>query len=495
MKSSIKLKLFLAISILIVLYVFMSWFLNSQFLVQYYYLNKENTLKESYQHINEIYQGKPFELLIDLERLERTEGLHITILNSAYHTKYNSSFKEEDFFVKSSKPPRFPDPLSNPEMFVIEKAEKVSTDHPIIEKATDRRLNSEFINLVGILDNGDYIYLSTPVIAIQESADIANKFFSVTGLFTIFTGLILVFFFSDRFTKPILQLNEIAQRMAKLDFSKKYNLRTDDEIGELGQSINSLSDQLEKSITELRQANEKLMEDIEKERKIDEMRKEFISNVSHELKTPIALIQGYAEGLKVNVNEREEDKNFYCAVIMDESEKMDKLVKQLLDLSQIDTGYARLDKTDFNMKQLVEYVLRKNSLLMQENNIQLLTEIENDFTAHADIERTEQIIVNFLVNAINHSDEQKLIKVKVQKYGDKGRVSVFNSGELIPEECLDKIWLSFYKVDKARTRVYGGTGLGLSIVRAIQELHHNRYGVENIKNGVEFWFEVDLVQE
>jgi signal transduction histidine kinase len=221
------------------------------------------------------------------------------------------------------------------------------------------------------------------------------------------------------------------------------------------------------------------------------MRKEFISNVSHELKTPIALIQGYAEGLKVNVNEKQEDKDFYCDVIMDESAKMDKLVKQLLDLSQIDAGYARLEKVDFDIADWANRIIRKNELLIKENNIDMQIEIKQNFVAHADLERMEQIMVNYLVNAINHSDARKLIKVTVQKYEDKGRISVFNSGEPIEPGLLDKIWMSFYKVDQARTRAYGGTGLGLSIVRAIQERHDNRYGAENRDGGVSFWFEVD----
>lgn len=503
MKSSIKLKLFTAFSGLIVFYVLLSWVLNNEFLVKYYYYNKDNTLINNYEYINKIYQGKPFEILLELERLERTEGLHIVIQNSSFKTTYDSSFKAEEYFhqPQSKKFPNInkssgladsPDSQDPSELIIEEKAVKVTQGNPIIVKSTDRRLNSEFINLVGLLNNGDYVFLSTPVVAIQESASIANKMFLVTGLFTILIGMIFIFLFSSRFTKPIFQLNEIAQRMSKLDFSKKYLVKTYDEIGELGESINSLSNQLEKSISELRQANEKLMEDIEKERKIDDMRKEFISNVSHELKTPIALIQGYAEGLKVNVNENEEDKNFYCEVIIDETGKMNRLVKQLLDLSQIDAGYGRIERTDFDLCLLIEHVLRKNALLLKENNITLLTELNNGFTVNADIDRVEQVLVNYLINAINHVDQKKEIKVKTQKAEDKIRISFFNSGTRISEEDQDKIWTSFYKVDKARTRAYGGTGLGLSIVRAIQELHENRYGVENKENGVEFWFEVDL---
>jgi len=490
--SSVKRKLFMAISGLIIFYVLLSWFLNNQFLSDYYYYNKQKTLRESYETINDIYQGQPFDLLINLEKLERTEGLHIIIFDGSLITKYSSSLKDENFFPRQDKEPDYKMTEIYPDFSIIQQAQYATEENPVLVRSTDRRLNTELINLIGILNNGDYIYLSTPVVAIEESAGIANKFFLITGMFTILTGIILVFFYARRFTKPIQELNEIAQRMTKLDFSKKYNVKTYDEIGQLGDGLNSLSTQLEISISELREANEKLLRDIEKERKIDEMRKEFISNVSHELKTPIALIQGYAEGLKVNVNEKEEDKCFYCEVIIDESAKMNKLVKQLLELSQIDAGYIRLEKNDFDLTGLVEQVLKRNALLIRENGINLQTELEKDLFVSADIDRMEQILVNYLTNAINHSDEQKIVRVSSRKEEGKALVTVFNSGVHIPEQYIDKIWTSFYKIYKARTRSYGGTGLGLSIVRAIQELHANGYGVRNVDNGVEFWFEADL---
>lgn len=489
MKSSIKLKLFAAIGCLTILYVLLSWLLNDQFLVKYYYLNKESTLKENYQEINKLYQGAPFDILLSLEKYERSENLNVTILDSSLRIKYISSLKDNFYYGSNNHSPEY---LYIPDSSILEEVQY--DGQMVITRSTDRRLNSEFINLIGMLNNGDYIFLSTPVVAIQESAAIANKFSLFTGLVIMVVGLIIVFVYSNRFTKPIVILKDIAQGMAKLDFSKKYTIKTYDEIGELGSSINSLSTQLEKSITELRQANQKLMADIEKEREIDEMRKEFISNVSHELKTPIALIQGYAEGLKVNVNESEEDKDFYCNVIIDESAKMNKLVKQLLELSQIDAGYSRLDRSDFDLNELIAFILKKNTLLLKEKNIQLTKEIEENVIVNGDIDRIEQIIVNFLINAINHIDKHKQIKVKVSREEQKARVSIYNSGNPIPEDAMEKIWTSFYKVDKARTRAYGGTGLGLSIVRAIQEQHGNAYGVQNSDNGVAFWFEVDLVQ-
>jgi two-component system sensor histidine kinase VanS len=290
-----------------------------------------------------------------------------------------------------------------------------------------------------------------------------------------------------------LDLKEIAQKMARLDFSKKYSGNFQDEIGELGQSINSLSEQLEISISALTKANRKLQADIERERQIDEMRKSFISNVSHELKTPIALIQGYAEGLKVNVIDDAASKNFYCDVIMDEAAKMNRLVKQLLELAKLESGSLPLERENFDLGKLLEQVLKRNQLLFKETQARLETDLAATIYVNGDIDLIEQVVNNYLSNALNHVSGAKLIRVSSELNGTKLRIKVFNSGTPIPEESLAKIWSSFYKVDKARTREYGGSGLGLSIVRAIQEAHGNAYGVSNVAGGVEFWAEFDRI--
>ena len=248
---------------------------------------------------------------------------------------------------------------------------------------------------------------------------------------------------------------------------------------------------LDTAITELNIKNKKLEEDIEKERKIDEMRKEFISSVSHELRTPLSVIQGYAEGLVSNVTESEEDRKFYCDVIMKETDKMNKLVKDLLNLSQIESGYFHIEKTEFNLTSLIEYVLNKYKSIFAEKNIEIQFELGESYIVCGDMVRIEQILTNYINNAINHVDNNRIIKISQIVNKDKIKISVFNSGKHIPEESIEKIWTSFYKVDKARTRAYGGYGLGLSIVKALADLHNNAYGVENIEGGVTFWFEVD----
>lgn len=492
MKMSIRKKIFILITGLITFFVILSWVLNNKFLVQFYFYNKKNALLSDFNTINNAYNGNLDEVDLQLEKMERMEGRHIIIEDTSLTIKYDSSPKR---FMIPDKPFINQDRQNVINSILEEyKIDELEKGKIVIKRTTNSKLKSDFINLIGRLKNGDYIYIGTPVAAIEESVDISNKFFVITGIVTIITGIVVVFILSGKFTKPILELNKIAQKMSYLDFTEKYIVKTSDEIGELGESINSLSNQLEKSITDLISANEKLKEDIEKERKIDEMRKEFISSVSHELKTPIALIQGYAEGLRVNVNQDEDNKNFYCEVIEDEAAKMNRLVKQLLDLSQIESGGVQIEKSNFNITQIVEEVIRKNSLIFKQKNINIMLEKERDYLVNGDVYRAEQIITNYVNNAINHVCKNKIIKVIIKEVESKVRVLIYNSGAHISEEEKEKIWHSFYKVDKARTREYGGTGLGLSIVRAIQEAHKNNYGVENVHNGVEFWFDLDKVE-
>ncbi|MCX8132164.1 MAG: HAMP domain-containing histidine kinase [Clostridia bacterium] len=491
MNFSIKRKLFLSISGLILLFVLLSWLLNSFFLDKYYIYTKKNTLMDCYNQINNTYSGDPEAIYLDLEKFESNKGLRIIILDKEFKIKYFFNERFIDSKLRRNGP-RVPNlNMEVRDMLKNSKISQVLQGKILIEIGKDSRLNTNFITLFSKLNNGDFLVLNTSVTAMQESADIANKFFLLTGIITIFSGCIIIYFLTGRFTGPILELNNITKGMAELDFSKRYNVNSTDEIGQLGSSINSLSEQLEKSILELKQANKKLMEDIEKERKIDEMRKEFISNVSHELKTPIALIQGYAEGLKVNVNEDEENKNFYCETIMNETQKMNKLVKELLELSKLESGIAGLEKVDFEVLELVNSVLKKSSIVLKEKDVEVKIDCEENTGVNADYDKTEQVLTNYLCNALDHINEKKEIRIAIRKVNGKVRISVFNSGSHIDKDEIEKIWISFYKVDKARTRSFGGTGLGLSIVKAIQEASQNQYGVENVGGGVEFWFEMD----
>lgn len=255
-----------------------------------------------------------------------------------------------------------------------------------------------------------------------------------------------------------------------------------------------MSETLEKTINRLRNSNIELEKDIEEKSKTDEMRKQFISDVSHELKTPIALIQGYAEGLVENVTEDDESRKFYAEVILDEANKMDIVVKKLLELMKLEYGKNALTLTEFNISELINEVVRKSTKVLEEENINI--KFQDEFiNVIADEFYTEQVFNNYFTNAIKNVsiiNGKKEIQIGYEKINNKLRIKIFNTGENISLENLNRIWNRFYKVDTSRNREKGGTGIGLSLVKAIMTNMNNKYGVENKMNGVEFYFELDM---
>ena len=294
-----------------------------------------------------------------------------------------------------------------------------------------------------------------------------------------------------RITRPISELTELSRKMSDLDFEAKYESKVGNEIDVLGDNFNRMSSQLETTISELKSANNELQRDIEDKIKIDKMRKEFLDNVSHELKTPIALIQGYAEGLKENISDDPESREFYCDVIMDEASKMNKLVKNLLTLNQLESGKDAVVMERFDIVSLIRGVLQTMNIMIGQKNAKVIFEAEKPVYVWADEFKIEEVVTNYVSNALNHLDGEKEIEIKLQDEDNRVKISVFNTGTPIPEADVPNLWNKFYKVDKARTREYGGSGIGLSIVKAIMESMNQEYGVQNFDNGVEFWFTLD----
>lgn len=359
-------------------------------------------------------------------------------------------------------------------------------------KVYDDRVESNFIELTGRMSDDYWVYLRTNYQSIQESASVSNQFMLYLGIVVVITGMFIMFLITNQYTKPILQLAQHAKDMQRLDFSMRYQGERDDEIGMLGDSMNALSDKLEQTISELKTANNELQLDLQRRSEQEQMRQEFLANVSHELKTPIALIQGYAEGLQENINDNQESREFYCEVIVDEANKMNKMVKKLLSLNQLEFGNGQVHLEHFDLSSIIRSVLNSTDILFKQGDITLsYQENKSPLMVWADEYMVEEVVTNYVSNALNHVKYDKIIEIKTTLTDNHVRMSVFNTGDAIPEEDINKIWNKFYKVDKARTREYGGNGIGLSIVKAVMEAHNQRYGVHNYENGVEFWFELD----
>ena len=488
--KSVRFKLFFIMCVVILIIVLFLILINSIVLENFYIYSKTATIKQVYQKVNNYYASENPNINLETE-----------LKKIAYKNNFDILIKTDTNLIIFTSDKEF---LSS--TYILKDINEITRENINtqndkknnlnIKITTDETNNINYMFLTGILDNGYVLYIRMPICRIKESVKISNTLLLMIGGVTLAVAGVVASFISKKFTNPILQLNDIANKMAKLDFSQKYRVTdTEDEINELGRSINTMSDKLETTIKQLQKSNIELEKDIEEKSKIDDMRKQFISDVSHELKTPIALIQGYAEGLIENVSTDEESRRFYAEVILDETNKMDRLVKQLLELMKLEYGKKEFNNEKFDINELINEVIRKCEVMLQKNNIQVEFESKKPIYVWADEFYIEQVVTNYFTNAIKHTEEignNKKIKITVKQLNDKMRITVFNTGKTIPEEDLIRIWGRFYKVDSSRNRQDGGTGIGLALVKAIMNNYQNEYGVNNKKDGVEFYFDVDI---
>ena len=490
--KSVRVKLFLSLCVVIILTILFLIIINNIVLETFYIYNKKDYVKNLYEQINEKYNDKiPKEEIEDFIKLEASKN-NLDVLIKNYETNEIitnnksrvESLKKIKTFIELNDNNRLGQTL-------------YKSKNAIIKKAKDTSNNLNYIFLIANLDNNSEIYIRTPISAIKESLKISNQVLILVGGISVIVSAIIASIVSRRFSNPILELNNIARKMSKLDFTQKFiPSKSNDELDELGNSINMMSDRLEETINELKQNNDELERGIKEKSKIDEMRTQFISDVSHELKTPIALIQGYAEGLIENVNTDDESRKFYAEVILDEADKMDKLVKQLLNLMKLEYGKREFNNTKFDIVSLIKEVLRKCEVMIKEQNITVELKNENPIYVFADDFYIEQVVTNYVTNAIKYSREvngKKIIIVTItEERNNFVRISVYNTGENFSDDVMKKIWGRFYKLDSSRNRANGGTGIGLSLVRAIMNNYENKYGVQNRVDGVEFYFELKI---
>lgn len=459
--------------------------LNTLFLGQYYMWNKSKILSNSYYKINAAAQNGTLdseEFDIEFERLCVNNNLTIMIINPD-QTIVRSSVNDTQTMLKYFMELLISFSETSPKSFVIQKRQ-------------DLRMESDYLVMWGVLSDGKLIIARSALESIHESSNLTNRFLFMIGGIAVICGAVIAGIVTRRITNPILELTELSTRMTELDFEAKYTARKhQNEIDLLGEHMNEMSAKLERTISELKSANNELLMDNERKTQIDEMRKEFLSNVSHELKTPLALIQGYAEGLQEYINDDAESREFYCEVIMDEADKMNQMVKKLLTLNHLEFGDDAVSMERFDLTELIEGVVNAASILIQQNGITVRFDHSQPMYVWADEFKIEEVITNFLSNAIHYALYEKRIDIFYTVKEDCVRVSVFNTGDPIPEEDLEKVWIKFYKVDKARTREYGGSGIGLSIVKAIMDSMNRQCGVFNRDGGVEFWIELDTKNE
>ncbi|WP_461205361.1 HAMP domain-containing sensor histidine kinase [Clostridium sp. DL1XJH146] len=487
--NSIKRKLFFQIGTLIIILITLLLLANTLLLESYYTYNQKNLLIDHYSTINSIEKDDYDNNLVELLSIESNSNIDILITDKLGKTIYSSRNylpDRKDDGLEQITPPPGKKPVLD-----IFRTENIN-DSISIFWANDLLLKEKNLTLSGTLDNGNFIELTTPLASIKTNIKLSNNFLLIIGIIVFIIAMIFAYIISIDFTKPISEINEVTRNLKKLDFKTSCKVLSNDEIGELAESINEMSKELSTTIDSLNAKNLQLENEIKEKNKLDQKRRTLLNNVSHELKTPISLMQGYAEGLKLNVIKSKEKTNFYCDVIIDESIKMNYLVENLLNIDQMEFGDKVLNKTSFEINDFIGKVLDKYLKIFKDKNIRYKIEKIHPTDVFGDIFMLETVFTNYITNAINYVDENRKIKVNLRTLSNTIRIEVFNTCPPISQENLEKIWDSFYKLDKARTREKGGHGLGLSIVKAILEAHNNAYGVKNVKDGICFWFEIAI---
>ncbi|QWC00115.1 HAMP domain-containing histidine kinase [Mycoplasmatota bacterium] len=511
MNSSLRSKLFLLTYGTILAFIAGLLIINNTILRNYYTYRKNETLVEAFNEMKEInyvdisssnqmlsieskynlsthvlIQDQALDPSIDYKSLINTEEVYTRLYGNPYAISRTDIIKFIYLYNQNKQ--------ANIDFNIAKSTNSVTGDFDGYYFSLDEGEN-EVIGLFVArpLENEGYIYYFNTITArsINENIWIFNSFTVIVGMFFMVASGFVLYLVSYRLTNPILEINRVANEIANLNFSDKIDVMSDDEIGHLAQSVNKMSDELKTTIEELKISNERLAEEILYKNEIERKRRDFIASASHELKTPLSLIMGYSEALRLD-DIKDKDKEEYLDIIVDETNKMDRLVRDMLNMTQIESGVITIKKSKFSIQKLVDNTVKLFSIKLNEKEIDLTLAID-DYEVYSDYEQLQTVLINFINNALNHIESPKHIKIYTELTEENHvRLYVYNSGKKIPKEDINNLWDSFYKVDKARTRAYGGHGLGLAICKTILETLDYQYGIENTNQGVVFYFDIKL---
>lgn len=481
LKNRLWFNIFVRIAVIFAAFVLVLCLCNVGLLVRFFSLKEKNALKEQLINVSNLNFDDSASVITALSSINEEYNFDVEVYSGSgaiIYTTYGSQMM--DFFHQKND--KFN--MSHEEMEPIKR--EILSNGIVFETAVRRFDKTEYLLCKKQIGDNLYAEVRIQKQLISNSAAIANEFIVIISSVCFLISIIWVLIFARQFSKPITQMSRITHDMSNLNFERRLNIQRTDEIGELAESINHLSSSLSTALEDLKTTNRKLQSDIELERQLDVMRRGFVANVSHELKTPISIISGYAEGLKLNINAQ--SKEAYCNTIIEESKRMNRLVLSILELSRYESGQIPINRQIFDISVMAGEMSER---MFAGKNISYRSDIPENTLVYADELQIEQVLKSLLENAAAHTPEGGEVGIYSTMIEDVYKISVINTGSRIEEEIMPQIWQSFFRGDKSHKRESSRFGLGLSIVTAIMKLHCNRCGVSNTENGVEFWFEVD----
>lgn len=487
-KTSLSRKITFYAILLLLFNLFITILITNVALSNYYVNTQEQIFSKIYKDMNNIkdYNSEEFKSIV---KYADYNNMFIEIYDSSTNKRVYTPYRyDSEYFTQ--KPTT--DSKSTFEM-LLEGKECIIVKTDDVEKSDIlSQLNFKYnqLSLLSRINDTQYMLIQTSYDALSQSVLIYLQFTLIAFSVSFIVVIIPVFIVGHTLVKPIKKVSKIAQNIANKDFSEKCTYIGTDEVGVLSESINKMSESIESYMVELQDKNEQLKLDIEKQMEIDASQKMFISNASHELKTPISIVSGYAEGIKYGLAETPEDREKYCDTIINECKRMTNIIKQLLDLSSIENKQYILNIEKNDITKMCHILYDKFLLTMKNNNIEFDINISDNLEAYCDYNEVEKILINFIQNAIKYGDKNGFIKINAYNESEYVYIGVENKGKNLEPDDMKKIWDRFYRLDKSRKRDENSTGLGLSIVKAIMELHNMPYGVKNTKIGVEFYIKL-----
>lgn len=331
---------------------------------------------------------------------------------------------------------------------------------------------------------------------IDEASKVLVRFLPYISIIVVIIGIGSAYLFSRFITKPLIYINRGAQKMADLDFSEKIEIRSMDELGELSDSLNDMSINLQQTMFDLQKANQQLKSDIEKEREIEIKRREFFATVSHELKTPLTVMKGYLEGMIYNIGPYQ-DRDQYLKKNHQIIERMEQLVREILSMSKLEQHTFKPQLKEINLSELIDIITKDLSFFASQKDIQIIKQIDSHFSVYTDRVLLEKAYKNIIHNAIMYSPNNE--KVYIQLTQDSKQncilIQIINTGVQIKENDIQHVFEPFYRIEKSRNRNTGGSGLGLYIVKQIFEALGLEYVINNVEQGVQFVVSIPISEQ
>jgi len=475
--KSIVVKWTLMVVVLLMLFLSSVIMVNTFYLDEYYVYKTKGLLESEFETLKELnYKGK--ELYDYLNRQNSDTGYKYFVFNDIYDVEYVSS---PEFEVGRRET------LPQAEKDLIEHNKSMIDDGDIYyDVVGPNKEGKSQIQFIGRIDLKTYLLITQPIEQVQKNAEIANEFLLYIGLLFLVLSVCLSFLLSKKMVKPIINITEVTKKIAQLEFTERYEGNSKDEIGKLGQNINNISEKLNDTILDLRESNNQLEKEMT-------LQKRFIASVSHEFKTPVGLIRGYAETLNKGIIDDIDEQNEVTEIIISESDRLSILVNDIVMLMHMDSGTFKMRKVPLDLIEIIEETV--NRFKIQINKASVHLEIEKDETIEfiGDKMRLMQVLDNLIANALIHIHPNSSLRILAKAFETCIRIEVENEGDHIPNEHLIRLFEPLYRVENSRSREKGGSGLGLSIVKAIVTNHNGCCGVENTVKGVMFWVELPII--